>query len=336
MEEKGKAVETCNSDDDYSSSDIPCNKHPISSSAVGICAHCLRDRLIKLVCSDCGEQSLSSCSCSQLLFSSCTNPCSVEVGSVGRISFLIENERTHHTRHLNLYSKPKNGERSSGELVLLKRSNSSCVDIKNSKKSSGFWRIRRFFRKKIEKGCERISVGESQEKSTDVWSRSRSLCSFRGCGINEPDENSDFASSSAKISDVSGGVMLDSEKHGSGGILEFENVSNLKGVKMDGLLEPDSASNVKNGSVVLVKESEFNGMEDSGFIDLKLDSASESKPEFSAPKMSDFSDSDFSSLIGGMAMNDGRMRKGRKRHKAWRWIFKHHSGWEMATMKVKD
>ncbi|XWS28229.1 hypothetical protein CRYUN_Cryun25bG0048100 [Craigia yunnanensis] len=92
MKDRGKAVEVYSNDffQDYSiSSDLPCKKHPESSS-VGICAYCLKDRLVKLVCSDCGEPRLSSCSCSEI-----SNPrtsCTVKVGSVGRISFLIENE----------------------------------------------------------------------------------------------------------------------------------------------------------------------------------------------------------------------------------------------------
>ena len=94
MKERGKAVEMFNNDlfdQDYSTpSDLPCKKHPSSSSG-GVCAYCLKDRLVSLVCSDCGEQRLSSCSCSEI--SSNRNSCTVEVGSVGRISFLIENEK---------------------------------------------------------------------------------------------------------------------------------------------------------------------------------------------------------------------------------------------------
>ncbi|KAA8529241.1 hypothetical protein F0562_033960 [Nyssa sinensis] len=326
MKERGKAVETYSganyfSDYNYSaSSDLPCKKHP-SSSSVGICAYCLKDRLIKLVCSDCGEQRLSSCSCSEI--SSYPNSCSVEVGSVGRISFLIENDRTG-IQHS--HSKPQNGEKSE-EVVMLKRSNSSCVDVKRS----GFWRIG----------------------------------SFRGGGyFNDPDhEGSDFAFSSAKISDANGCMVLDSgrqsgfneaepRKSGSKGVLESENGFNLKGVKNGGL----------DRSVFPVKESDFNDMDESGFIDLKLDLSSESKPEFSVSKMSNLSESDFDSLrgvtsvglhecggsfgsvIGGdgvysrgsscrITVNDRGIKKGRKGEKVWRWIVSHHPGWKSASKK---
>ncbi|KAA8532804.1 hypothetical protein F0562_033079 [Nyssa sinensis] len=309
MKERGKAVETYDanyfSDYNYSSSDRPCKKHP-SSSSVGICAYCLKDRLIKLVCSDCGEQRLSSCSCSEI--SSNPNSCSVEIGSVGRVSFLIENDRTE-TQHS--HSKPQNGDRSE-EVVMLKRSSSSCVDVKRS----GFWRFGTLFRKKRGKGCER-SVGGLDDKS-DLWvfdymrmSRSRSLCGFRGGVLNDPDEGSDFAFSSAKISDVNGGIILDSErqsgssesetrKSGSKRVLDSENC--LKTVKRGSLWEHDSAANVATRSVFPVKESDFNAMDDSGFIELKLDLSSESKPEFSAPKMCDLSDSYFGSLRGGIGV----------------------------------
>ena len=101
MKERGKVVEMYKNDhrlfDDrdqeyyYSTSysDLPWKKHP-SASSVGICAYCLKDHLVKLVCSDYGEQRLSSCSCSEI--SSNRNSCTVEVGSVGRVSFLIEND----------------------------------------------------------------------------------------------------------------------------------------------------------------------------------------------------------------------------------------------------
>jgi hypothetical protein len=115
MKERGKAVEAFNNNDmEYysSSSDLPCKKHP-SSSSVGICAYCLKDRLIKLVCSDCGEQRLSSCSCSEMSeISSNRNSCTVEVGSVGRVSFLIENERSEVSQSQSHSSpKPKRKQR---------------------------------------------------------------------------------------------------------------------------------------------------------------------------------------------------------------------------------
>ncbi|PSS08204.1 50S ribosomal protein [Actinidia chinensis var. chinensis] len=89
MKEKEKAMETY-TDFNYSSLDLLCYKHP-SSSSIGICTYYLKERLIKLVCSDCGEQRLSSCSCPGAF--SYRNSSTTDVGSVGRVSFLIENER---------------------------------------------------------------------------------------------------------------------------------------------------------------------------------------------------------------------------------------------------
>lgn len=62
--EKGKALELYNT-----SSDFPCKKHPFSNS-VGICAQCLRERLLKLVCSEDDvillKRSSSSSSCVEM------------------------------------------------------------------------------------------------------------------------------------------------------------------------------------------------------------------------------------------------------------------------------
>ncbi|KAG9133531.1 hypothetical protein Leryth_019440 [Lithospermum erythrorhizon] len=172
---------------------MPCKKHPYFSS-VGICSYCLNDRLMNLVCSACGEQRFSSCSCSDIS-SSCTG----DIGSVGRISFLLENENERKKE------------------VVFRRSSSSCVEIKKSR--NGFWKIKRLFvRNKKEKGSEKDGKIDQKVEKKSV-SRSRSLCSFRGGGSlsNDADEGSDYAFQSAKISDVTGGVMFnDFESRKSG------------------------------------------------------------------------------------------------------------------------
>lgn len=336
-------MEADNVNNDYSdynnynyscSSDLPCKKHP-SSSNVGICAQCLKDRLIKLVCSDCGEQRLSSCSCSDISSSYRNSSCTMEVGSVGRISFLIENDKTEPT-HSNS-SKPlsKKGEgQAAEEVILLKRSNSCCVE---AKKSQGLWRIGKFFKKKMKgtPSCDYMDV-----------SRSRSLCSVRGSVGNFTDqEESEFAYSSAKISDVN-----DSEPRKSG-VKKGNN----------GLMEVESAS---NKSAFPLKESDFRRMDESGFIDLKLDlSTMESKTEYSAFKKSDspLSVSDFAMFRGEkflehienegsfgsergfgvfgnggscrITVNDRGIKKGGKGHKVWKWMFKSHPGWRSSSRK---
>ncbi|XVF03081.1 hypothetical protein REPUB_Repub04eG0230000 [Reevesia pubescens] len=232
MKERGKAVEVYNNHidfcQDYSTlSDVfPCKKHPQLSS-VGVCAYCLKDRLINLVCSDCGEQRLSSCSCSEISSNPRTSCTGGEVGSVGRVSFMIENENKDQVPNPN--SKPRNsssGNTKSEEVFLLKRSNSSCVEIK---KKNGFWRMGRLFRKKRDKdnnnNCGK-NVGGVDEKS-DLWvvdymgvSRSRSLCSFRGGGFFGSEDGSDLMNfsgarssiSAARSSGFNGGLVFDPER----------------------------------------------------------------------------------------------------------------------------
>ncbi|KAI3699171.1 hypothetical protein L2E82_43265 [Cichorium intybus] len=314
MKERGKSVE---SDQEYnnfcsdynfyysSSSGVPCKKHP-SSSPVGICAYCLKDRLMKLVCSDCGEQRLSSCSCSDV--SSYRNSsCTVDVGSVGRISFLIENEKGGSgDEQKTLFSHMKQmKKRETEDVILLKRSNSCVVEVK---KSNGFWRIGKLFKKKKREkdGCDQRSEIWVSDCAMDV-SRSRSLCSFRG-GNNDHEGGSvsDMAYSSAKISDFN-----ESEPRKSGfrgGFMDFE-------------------------SGFSAKESEFSRIhDDSGFIDLKLDLSDKSKTEHSVFKNP--SDGGLCGGAGGggssscrITVNDRGIKKGGKGHsKVWKWIFKQHSG----------
>ncbi|XAR55880.1 hypothetical protein NMG60_11036113 [Bertholletia excelsa] len=329
MKERGKAVETYVSDFSYSSSDAPCRKHP-SPSPVGICAHCLKDRLVKLVCSDCGEQRLSSCSCSDV--SSYRNSCAAnaDVGSVGRISFLIENERGEANAKQPQLNKPQNENenesQSEGGVVLLKRSNSTCTAVKRG----GIWRIARLFRKKREKESERRSVGGCDEKS-ELWvldymrvSRSRSLCSFRGGSFHDPEElGSDLAFSSAKISDVNG---VDSER-----LSAFSEAEPRKSGFKSGFDAAEISVFEQQKKVIFpVKESDFSRMDESGFIDLKLDLSSESKPELSSSVSElggNFHGCGGELKKGGscrVTVNDRGMRKDKKGHRVWRWIFRHH------------
>lgn len=107
MRDRGKTV--VESVESWGAFETRCRRHP-SQITTGICPLCLRERLNKLFCPDCGEQkqraSTSSCSCSEASSSTSSSmDCiakknksnggggSVEVGSVGRISFLIESDR---------------------------------------------------------------------------------------------------------------------------------------------------------------------------------------------------------------------------------------------------
>ncbi|XP_010261998.1 PREDICTED: uncharacterized protein LOC104600630 [Nelumbo nucifera] len=339
MKGRGRAAETSSGTwlpDYYSSSDAPCRKHP-SSSSVGICAYCLKDRLVKLVCSDCGEQRLSSCSCSEV--SSYPNSYSVEVGSVGRISFLIENEKAEFPRS---YSKPSSDDKSEASVLLNRSRSINCVDVKRN----GFWRFGRCFRKKREKGywSSRRNIRGFDEKG-EMWvfdykmgvSRSETVSGLRA-GF---DECVDGASLSSTVSGR--GVSDVSE---SKAVLVSESRSGVKDVKS---IKDSFNGDVKKGSSLVLSEADFDGLDDSGFIDLNLGCSSESRLKFSDLNMSDGnlqSESGFSDLRGceflkhgissfrgeetssngsscRITVNDKGTENGKKRLKAWRWIFRH-------------
>lgn len=322
MKERGKAVEIYNNDLDfnYSASEMPCRKHP-SSSSVGICAYCLKEKLVKLVCTECGEQRLSSCSCSDII--SYRNSCSaMEVGSVGRISFLIENEKTGELK--NLKAKRQGEEEKSEEVILLRRSSSSCVEVK---KSNGFWKIKRLFRKKKSKrDFEKNGEFESFDDKSETWvsdimgvSRSRSLCSFR-------DEASDYAFSSAKISDVTSGVFMDSESEPRRSGFEPRRSGFRGGF--------DAEIGTAKRGVYPVKESDFSAMDESAFIDLNLDLSADPKSDFKKSDQSGISLANLRSNGGScrITVNERGLKKGSKGHKVWKWIFRHQS----ATHKEED
>ncbi|KAG5049460.1 hypothetical protein JHK85_010563 [Glycine max] len=414
MRERNKGVEDQSYTNDmdcyyYSTSEFtPCKKHPSSSSSsVGICAYCLKDRLVKLVCSDCGEQRLSSCPCSDEMASSHRNSCTVEVGSVGRVSFLIENENNNEStpvvlQRLNHNNKAKeDNNNDEDEVVVLRRSSSSCVEIKRHHHGGGgFWRIGKLFRKKKDqKGCRRSVVG-FDERNSEMWvvdhqggvSRSRSLCSFRGGGLFGSEDGGDSVLSGARSSisaaRSSGVNMLESgrrsgyseaepRRSGFDGVERrdflfdsYESGNDLKvGVKKGGLMDGGGDGGGFYGGVnrrvFSLRESDFKGMDESSFIDLKLDYSSESKHEFSAAKMSNNMGGDtFSSFrngnfmphdVGGgsygglvgdgvltnggscrLTVNDRGIKRGRKSMKGWRWIFRYHSNWGSSRKRDED
>ncbi|CAL0315290.1 unnamed protein product [Lupinus luteus] len=363
MKEKNKGVEAYNNTDNmdmdcyYSTYEVQCKTHPSSSSSVGICSYCLKERLVKLVCSDCGEQRLSSCSCSDVI-SSNRNSCTIEVG---RVSFLIENEKNetpYVVQHLNSNKGKLQDKEEDHQVMMMVRSSSNCVEIKKN----GFWRIMKLFRKKNEK-CGRSVVGFDEESETWIdhrgVSRSRSLCSFRGDGIFGSDDGGDSvlsgAWSSISAARSSGVNMLEPGRRS--GYSEAEpRRSGFNGEKRDFFFE--GYENNTNRLVFSLRESDFKGMEESSFIDLKLDYSSEStKHEFSAAKMDDtlsafgstrgdnfmVHDGEGGSYGNGVvtsggscriSVNDRGVKRGRKSMKGWRWIFKHHSDW--GNEKKKD
>ncbi|CAN6859445.1 unnamed protein product [Brassica oleracea var. botrytis] len=200
MKDRGKRTAT-ERRNDYASfyystpSDLSCRKHP-SVSAVGICPYCLNDRLVNLVCSECGEQRLSSCSCSEVSPNQTSN--------VVRISSFIDEEATKQR-------KTTEKSRKTEEVVVFKRSSSSCVEI-SKRKHHRFSKIGRFFRK-INLINERALDYNDDGKKQSV-SRSRSLCSFRGgngCFIGSEEDVSSYSGarssfSAARSLSVNGGL----------------------------------------------------------------------------------------------------------------------------------
>ncbi|KAE8730028.1 hypothetical protein F3Y22_tig00003041pilonHSYRG00613 [Hibiscus syriacus] len=394
MKERGKAVEVYNNDidffQDYTSSDVvPCRKHP-QSSAAGVCAYCLKDRLINLVCSDCGEQRLSSCSCSEIVTNprnSCTGG---EVGSAVRVPFLIENENKDQAVQ-NPEAKSSssgNNNTKSDDVYLIKRSNSSCVEIK---KKNGFWRIGRFFKKKRDKETNCGKSGCGVDEKSDLWvvdymgvSRSRSFCSFKGGGFFGSEDGSDLMNfsgarssiSAARSSGVNGGLVYDPER--KSGFSEAEHrrsgfdsekrdstfiesdIADIRAVRKSGagigigggLMDVDGGFSGANRRVFSLKESYFNGGDDSGFIDLKFDFQAESKGDI-PPSMKKGVLSGFGSMreagefkpykssgsienalpIPGngalsngssyqMTMDERGIKKNKRIYKGWKWNFK--------------
>ncbi|KAJ6431946.1 hypothetical protein OIU84_019261 [Salix udensis] len=366
MKERGKAVEMFNNDlfdQDYSTpSDLPCKKHPSSSSG-GVCAYCLKDRLVSLVCSDCGEQRLSSCSCSEI--SSNRNSCTVEVGSVGRISFLIENEKA---KKRDQVSQSSNG---------------TLVAVLRSRGEVGFGGLEGCLVRKEERAVIGAVSGVFEEKS-DMWvvdymgvSRCRSLCSFRGGGFFGSEDGTFSGArssisaarssisaarssiSAARNSGVNGGLLFDPDR--KSGFSEAEpRKSGFDGEKRDATstgLEPERLDPGHGGAntrrVFSLKEGNFTTVDDSGFIDLKFDFPSESRADLSSIKMVSLSDSHsaLGSLRGGDAaaqdqfggtfvgeglfshggscritVSDRGIKRSRKSFKSWRWIFRQHPG----------
>nr|XP_043613880.1 uncharacterized protein LOC122585821 [Erigeron canadensis]XP_043613881.1 uncharacterized protein LOC122585821 [Erigeron canadensis] len=236
---------------------------------------------------DCGELRASSCSCSDV--SSYRNSSSnFDVGSMGRLSFLIENEKgDQNTIFSHMKGKKQSG---TGDLIMLKRSNSCVVHVK---KSIGFWKIGKLFKKKTEKDCfdERNRDGLELDQKSDMdvsRSRSRSLSSFM-----------DGNFESAKVSD-------------------FNDFEPRKSGFVGGLMDLDDDGDDSN-------------YDDDEFIDLKIDLCDKLKTECSVLKKDDSLELNNGCGIGSsscrFSVSDRGIKKVKNSHvKGWKWIFKPHSG----------
>ncbi|CAH9114954.1 unnamed protein product [Cuscuta europaea] len=302
MRERGKSVEVeinaassgrnnFSEFDFYAFPDIACKKHP-SASSIGICPYCLKERLLKLICSDCGEHRLSSCSCSDI--------------SAPRISFLMENEIGR-----DQWKAPAKGKRDKTEdASVLRRSSSNCAEIKKS--SNGFWKIKRLLgnMKRREKSCS-----ENDHHAFDEMrvSRSRSVCSLRDDGWSDQ-----YRFSSAKISDVTGEFLFDSEEARKSGF-RGDRPENKGSFPFPRSVFPAKESDSFTSSIA--NESA------ASFLDIKLDLSSSLR---SLRNLS--SDRDSSSSAGnrmafgscrftgsGNVSDEGVKRSG-KRSSFWEWI----------------
>ncbi|KAL7587088.1 hypothetical protein Lser_V15G37029 [Lactuca serriola] len=322
MKERGKSVKSEHENTNFFSSsnyfssslDLPCKKHPFNSSSVGVCPYCLKEKLMNLVCSDCGEQRLSSCSCSDV--SSYRNSsCSMGVGSVGRLSFFIENEKGCNgdekktlLSHMNQISMI---ETETDDVVFLKRSSSCVVEVK---KSNSFWRIGKIFKKKREKErcSERNNRGgfdHAREVCVMDVSRSRSLSSFMDGNFGH--EVGSVACSTAKVSDFN---QSESRMSGfRGGSIDFE-----------------SGFSVKDSDFIRMDDDDDDD-DDSEFIDLKIDLSDKSTKDESVFKKYDPPELTCGDGMGSsscrVTLNEREIEKVKNNHtKAWKGIFKHHSG----------
>ncbi|XP_015967554.1 uncharacterized protein LOC107491257 [Arachis duranensis] len=410
MKERNKGVSAYKNSMDYyypsTSCEFTCKKHP-SSSSVGICALCLEDRLVKLICSDCGEQRLSSCSCSDEIATSHRNSCTVDVGSLGRVSFLIDNDKNQTSPILqNLttsssYSNNKLHERVVDEATVLRRSSSNSVEIKKSNIGGGgkFWKIGKLFRKNNSKKGKEYYCGRSVGGFDDnngngngnyvnhiagggaCVSRSRSLCSFRGGALFGSEDGTDSvvpsgarsSISAARSSGVNGGLFLESGRRSGYSEATEPRKSGFDGLFLDSSSEIiDSVMRKGNNGIIdnvvdgggfygvnrrvfSLRESDFKGMDESSFIDLKLDYSSESRAELFPPSKMMTSDNfnvntlpafgstrhgggggggDGDFVVGdGVSLTSGR---GRKSMKGWRWIFRYSNSTNRGSARKRD
>ncbi|XP_019454700.1 PREDICTED: uncharacterized protein LOC109355891 isoform X1 [Lupinus angustifolius] len=214
-------------------------------------------------------------------------------------------------------------------------------------------------KKKKNEECGRSVVGFDEKSETwmdhRVVSRSRSLCSFKGGVIFGSDDGGDSVLSCARSSTSaarSSSVNMLEPGRRSGYSEAEPRKSGFDGEKRE--------YENNNRLVFSPRESDFKGMDDSSFIDLKFDYSSEStKHEFSAAKMGDTL-SAFGSTRGGnfivhdggggsygngvltsggscrITVNDRDVKRGRKSMKGWRWIFKHHSDLGNSKKRYQD
>ncbi|KAI4339429.1 hypothetical protein MLD38_024376 [Melastoma candidum] len=347
MKDRGKGIAAQLALNDFDPETIPCRDHPRSSN-VGVCAHCLKDRLLNLVCSECGEQRLSSCSCSDDL-SSNRNSCAHDVASLGRVSFLLDNEKQGDGQSVAGLGPPNSfGPEKPEEVVVLRRSSSSCTEGRQS----GIWRVGKLFlrgmtKKKQKKRSEEDRSGGDQQGQSERWafdedpvSRSRSLHSFRG------GENWNFSAAQSSSSNGNPSLVeLDRKSCFSeaemrrSGFSEtemrkscFSETDARKSLVLEGGVFETGMGNMDvprlNRRIFSLRESDyFSRMDERNFIDLRFCSATESRAE-------DWRGKGPATGEGGELLRSGSCRvtsregKGMRKSKSFmglKWgVFRHH------------
>lgn len=223
-------------------------------------------------------------------------------------------------------------------------------------------------------------------------SRSRSLNSFRGCGVfgsEDGDWNFSGARSSisgARASSVNGHLLFDPERRSGFSEAEprrstfseaeprrstFSEAEPRRSGFSDTFTEPRksgafledpsiTAGNIKpNRRIFSLRESDFTGADEKGFIDLKFLTPSEAKfgeiPSTGAKLASSKSafgsmrsingfigEGDFSSGSCRVTVTDWGAKKrssssSRRSFKGWRWVFgQYHPSWTRSSSKKKD
>ncbi|KAL5574917.1 hypothetical protein UlMin_016616 [Ulmus minor] len=177
-----------------------------------------------------------------------------------------------------------------------RRSSSSYVETKV--KRNGFRKFGKLFRKKKEKYCGNKSVGGFDEKS-EMWvvdhigvSKSISLCSFRNGGWFGSEDRCSILG--ARSSSVTACMVLDSGRRSGFGFLESmksgekkdeglvsEFSFDYRGVTKIDLVKVNN-NNVNGGTRRVFSLREIDGMDEYGFIDLKLDYSAEFIPKLSS------------------------------------------------------
>ncbi|XP_057448634.1 uncharacterized protein LOC130740143 [Lotus japonicus] len=171
-----------------------CTKHPSKRRKTGICATCLRDRLV-ILCPDCAT--VRPCSCSAATSSSSSSS-GDGTGSVGKVNNLIEKDPgLRRSRSLAIPFLRSRSRFSGGDRVLDPGTARESPAVNGSRSARSFWSM--FKPPRSNKGSESehgwdvkkvlaeeldVDGGDASQKA--VMARSRSVAVFGGDGELRP------------------------------------------------------------------------------------------------------------------------------------------------------